>query len=155
MVIPTQVWIKFQNYHKKSRFPAFIVIFSSGCQPDNPWLLWWPPAESHYNIYDHSAVGYVSHAHFIVLLYSVGNKITTTTSHTIKRTRYFALFKKSVLLISNFTENWSSFRDYICALLLIIITSHFFYVNCFYVVPAVRLVIAFVVRRTLLQKYRL
>ena len=45
----------------------------------SPWLLWWPPAESHYNIYDHSVVGYVSHAHSIVLLYSVGNKITTTT----------------------------------------------------------------------------
>ena len=45
----------------------------------SPWILWWPPAESHYNIYDHSVVGYVSHAHSIVLLYSVGNKITTTT----------------------------------------------------------------------------
>ena len=44
----------------------------------SPWLLWWPPAESHYNIYDHSVVGYVSHAHSIVLLYSVGNKIATT-----------------------------------------------------------------------------
>ena len=44
----------------------------------SPWLLWWPPAESYYNIYDHSAVGYFSHAHCIVLLYSVGNKITTT-----------------------------------------------------------------------------
>ena len=44
----------------------------------SPWLLWWPPAESHYNIYDHSVVGYVSHAHCIALLYSVGNKITTT-----------------------------------------------------------------------------
>ena len=50
----------------------------------SPWLLWWPPAESHYNIYDHSVVGYVSHAHSIVLLYSVGNKITTTTT-----TKYF------------------------------------------------------------------
>ena len=47
----------------------------------SPWLLWWPPAESHYNIYDHSVVGYVSHAHSIVLLYSVGNKITTTTQY--------------------------------------------------------------------------
>ena len=46
----------------------------------SPWLLWWPPAESHYNIYDHSVVGYVSHAHSIVLLYSVGNKITTITT---------------------------------------------------------------------------
>ena len=45
----------------------------------SPWLLWWPPAESHYNIYDHSVVGYVSHAHCIVLLYPVRNKITTTT----------------------------------------------------------------------------
>ena len=44
----------------------------------SPWL-WWPPAELHYNIYDHSVVGNVSHAHCIVLLYSVGNKITTTT----------------------------------------------------------------------------
>ena len=44
----------------------------------SPWLLWWPPAESHYNIYDRSVVGYISHAHSIVLLYSVGNKITTT-----------------------------------------------------------------------------
>ena len=54
----------------------------------SPWLLWWPPAESHYNIYDHSVVGYVSHAHSIVLLYSVGNKITTTTvfRHVIKNT---------------------------------------------------------------------
>ena len=47
----------------------------------SPWLLWWPPAESHYNIYDHSVVGYVSHAHSIVLLYSVGNKITTTNGN--------------------------------------------------------------------------
>ena len=31
-------------------------------------------------VYDHSAVGYVSHAHCILLLYSVGNKITTTTT---------------------------------------------------------------------------
>ena len=46
----------------------------------SPWILWWPPAESHYNIYDHSVVGYVSHAHCIVLLYSVGNKITTTST---------------------------------------------------------------------------
>ena len=44
----------------------------------SPWLLWWPAAESHYNIYDRSAVGYFSHAHCIVLLYSVGNNITTT-----------------------------------------------------------------------------
>ena len=49
----------------------------------SPWLLWWPPAESHYNIYDHSVVGYVSHAHSIVLLYSVGNKITTTTTSAV------------------------------------------------------------------------
>ena len=49
----------------------------------SPWLLWWPPAESHYNIYDHSVVGYVSHAHSIVLLYSVGNKITTTTTRCV------------------------------------------------------------------------
>ena len=48
----------------------------------SPWILWWSPAESHYNIYDHSAVGYVSHAHCIVLLYSVGNKITTTIHYT-------------------------------------------------------------------------
>ena len=46
----------------------------------SPWLLWWPPAELYYNIYDHSAAGYVIHAHCIVLLYSVGNKITTATS---------------------------------------------------------------------------
>ena len=53
----------------------------------SPWLLWWPPAESHYNIYDHSVVGYVSHAHSIVLLYSVGNKITTTTTATWRPAR--------------------------------------------------------------------
>ena len=40
-------------------------------------LLWWPPAESHYNIYNHSAVGYVTHPHCIILLYSVWYKITT------------------------------------------------------------------------------
>ena len=44
----------------------------------SPWLLWWPPAESHYSIYDSSVVGYVSHVHCIVLLYSVWNIITTT-----------------------------------------------------------------------------
>ena len=49
----------------------------------SPWLLWWPPVESHYNIYDHSVVGHVSHAHCIVLLYSVGNKITTTTTDDV------------------------------------------------------------------------
>ena len=54
----------------------------------SPWLLWWPPAESHYNIHDHSVVGYVSHAHCIVLLYSVGNKITTTTSYGLGSPRY-------------------------------------------------------------------
>ena len=54
----------------------------------SPWLLWWPPAESHYNIYDHSVVGYVSHAHSIVLLYSVGNKITTTGLIQICRIRH-------------------------------------------------------------------
>ena len=49
----------------------------------SPWLLWWPPAESHYNISDHSAVSYVSHTHCIVLLYSVGNKTTTTATATV------------------------------------------------------------------------
>ena len=49
----------------------------------SPWLLWWPPAESHYNIYDHCAVGYVNHAHYIVLLCSVGHKITTTIHVTM------------------------------------------------------------------------
>ena len=44
----------------------------------NTWLFWWPPVESHYNIYGHSAVGYATHTHCIVLLYSVGNKITIT-----------------------------------------------------------------------------
>ena len=48
----------------------------------SPWFLWWPPAESHYNIYDNVAVGCVSHAHYIVLLHSVGNKIATTTTTT-------------------------------------------------------------------------
>ena len=42
----------------------------------SPRRLWWPPAKSHYNIYDHSAVGYVSHAHGIALLYSVGSTYT-------------------------------------------------------------------------------
>ena len=51
-----------------------------------PWLLWWPPAEPHYNINDHSAVGYVSHVHCIVLLYFVGNKITTTNTTTTTTT---------------------------------------------------------------------
>ena len=57
------------------------------------WLLWWPPAESHYNMCDHSAIGYVSHADCIVLLCSAGNKITTATTH----------YKKSheLILISN------------------------------------------------------
>ena len=41
--------------------------------PVCPWFLWWPPTESHYNAYDHSAVGYVTHAHCTVLLYSVEN----------------------------------------------------------------------------------
>ena len=52
----------------------------------SPWLLWWPPAESHYNISDHSAVSYVSHTHCIVLLYSVGNKTTTTASASASAT---------------------------------------------------------------------
>ena len=46
----------------------------------SPQLLWWASAESHYNMYDHSTVGYVIHAHCIALLYSFGNKITTTTT---------------------------------------------------------------------------
>ena len=51
----------------------------------------WPRAESHYNIYDHFAVGYVSHAHCILLLYSVGNKITTiTTNPTTRRISWWA-----------------------------------------------------------------
>ena len=45
-----------------------------------PWLLRWPPAVSHYNIYDHTVVGYVTHLHCIVLLYSDGNNISTTTT---------------------------------------------------------------------------
>ena len=62
------------SVHCKSKLTSVAASLIS------PWLLWWPPAESHYNIYDHSVVGYVSHAHSIVLLYSVGNKITTTTT---------------------------------------------------------------------------
>ena len=53
----------------------------------SPWLLWWPLAESHYNIYDHSAVGYVSHVHCIVLLYSVENKITDTIIFSRRSTK--------------------------------------------------------------------
>ena len=54
----------------------------------SPYLLWWPPTESHYNIYEHFAIGYVSHAHCIVLVYSVENKITTATHFLI----YIILF---------------------------------------------------------------
>ena len=53
--------------------------------PESPRFLWWPPGESHYNVYDHSAVGYVIYAHCIVLLYAVGNEITTTTTTVCNR----------------------------------------------------------------------
>ena len=43
------------------------------------WLLWWPPTQSHYDIYDYSAIDFVTHARCIVLLCSVGNEITITT----------------------------------------------------------------------------
>ena len=80
--------------HEICMYNGFVLCFCFFCDYDSmantmaaslisPWLLWWPPAESHYNIYDHSAVGYVSHAHCIVLLYSVRNKITTTTMQDI------------------------------------------------------------------------
>ena len=59
-------------------------LFIVAASLKSSWLLWWPPAESHYNIYDHSAVVYVSHAHCIGLLCSVGNKVTTTTISTFK-----------------------------------------------------------------------
>ena len=48
--------------------------FSVAASLISPWLLSWPPAESHYNIYDRSVVGYGSHVH------CVGNKNITTTS---------------------------------------------------------------------------
>ena len=74
------ILIKFQIYPQDVLLPGspsnFYLVTTSLV---SPWLLWWPPAESHYNVYDQSAVGYVSHVHCIVLLYSVGNKITTTT----------------------------------------------------------------------------
>ena len=55
----------------KAKISTCIII--CGCQPDKPMasLL----AESYYNIYGNSAVGYFSHAHCIVLLYSVGLKL--------------------------------------------------------------------------------
>ena len=93
----------------------------------SPWLLWWPPAESHYNIYDHSAVGYVSHAHCNILLCSVGNKITTveTLYSTIYYSKYFIElnFDKSTQYVAFWThkrhpiprlsgELWSVFYEY-------------------------------------------
>ena len=43
------------------------------------------------NIYDHSAVGYASHAHGIVLFYSVVNKTISTTTNTTTTTNYYYL----------------------------------------------------------------
>ena len=52
-----------------------------------PWTLLSGLCYSHYNIYDDSAVGYITHVHCIILLYSDGTKIhppppspTATTS---------------------------------------------------------------------------
>ena len=38
---------------------------------------WYAHGSLHYNIYNHCTVGHVTHAHCIVLLYSVGDKTTT------------------------------------------------------------------------------
>ena len=59
---------------------AWLGIALQAASLISPCLLWWPPAESHYDIYDLPVVGYVSHAHCIALSYSVGNKITITTT---------------------------------------------------------------------------
>ena len=81
--------INFDIYFWYPRVPAsvphmkraiFFIIYNMSASPTSPCLLWWPPTESHYNIYYHSALGCVSHAHCIVLLYSDGNKITTSTN---------------------------------------------------------------------------
>ena len=53
------------------------------CQPDKPMASPGPPAESHYNIYDHSAVGCFSHA-LCIVLYSAGNKSATATKNSKK-----------------------------------------------------------------------
>ena len=67
-------------------------------------LLWWPPIESHYNVYHYSAVDFVTHAHCIVFVYSVGNKTTTTYFYIVQDMptfHSFTLFWKKKILQNN------------------------------------------------------
>ena len=82
----------------------------------SPWLLWWPPAESHYNIHDHSVVGYVSHAHCIVLLYSAGNKITMSyVSHCSTKIRCTVTVAYCWWLLANWTQDTRYIIAIICS----------------------------------------
>ena len=62
----------------------------------------WPPTEKQYKIYDHSAVSYVSRAHCIILLHSVGNKFTTTY--------WYSLLITDLLNSANITVNARSWH---------------------------------------------
>ena len=76
MICNTRIYIKNQIYFLRSPdswLRWYVSLVSAGLT--SPRLLWWPPAESNYDIYDHFAGGYVSHAHCIELLNSVGYRI--------------------------------------------------------------------------------
>ena len=81
----------------------------------SPWLLWQPPAESHYNIYDRSVVGYVSHVYCIVLLYSVGYKVITATAN--------ATATATATATTTLMSNWSKSQGF-CYLVYDIIRGH-------------------------------
>ena len=62
------IWFKHNTYSvQKMHFKVSPAQYVSASLISS-WLLWWPPAESHYNIHDHSTVGYATHAHCIVYL---------------------------------------------------------------------------------------
>ena len=80
--IGRSLWL-ISSKHDPMELVAASLIIPVAASLISLWLLWWSPAESHYSTYDHSAAGYVSHAHCIVLLYYVGNKITTATTRQV------------------------------------------------------------------------
>ena len=94
-----------------------------------PWFLWWPPAESHYNVYDHSVVGYVSHAHCIVFLYSFGNKIITITSLSDVANCYAIFVKNTHITLWSFYLKEIMFTRQETIGYLASCIHHFLYVN--------------------------
>ena len=75
-----------ETYHSPNAnhpIPGAAYMHNRTASLVSPWLLWWPPAESHNNIYDHSAFGYASYVHCALLLYSVRSEITTTARNSV------------------------------------------------------------------------